>query len=71
MEQDGEMLACCGQQKKICQNCESSTRDYNTGKLYCCDVSWLRMVFWGPRPVMPTDTCHKIALRKKLNERTR
>lgn len=76
MEMDGEPMACSRRQTEcadaqICQNCISSTRDYKTGKLYCLDVSWFRIVFFGARPVLPTDTCRKIALRRGMGQRGR
>ena len=43
--------------KKICANCECSTRDCKSGKLYCCNISWLRMETLGLRLVDAKNTC--------------
>ncbi|GEM_PF-3267430 len=55
----------CGLQK-ICKNCEASTKDYTTKKTYCCNPAWWYMVLFGPRPVSPTDTCSKHALKRVM-----
>lgn len=51
---------------RVCRNCENCSVDYKTKKAYCYDVSWLRMLLFGPRRIKPGDTCNRIVLRKEL-----
>ncbi len=53
---------------KICKNCEASTIECTTGKTYCCDVSWLRMLLAGPRLVLPTNTCRRCILKQVITK---
>lgn len=69
----GEDGPCCCTTRgvcKICKNCESCTHEYTTGNYYCCDISWVRLLFLRPRRVNPTDTCRKIRV-KHLMQRSR
>ncbi|MDE6250690.1 MAG: hypothetical protein K2M34_03595 [Alphaproteobacteria bacterium] len=50
---------------RVCRNCENCSIDCTTKKAYCYDVSWLRMMLFGPRRVKPSDTCKNIVLRKE------
>lgn len=71
MELGEDDIICGGVPKKVCKNCESSTRECTTGHHYCCDVSWLRMSLYGPRLVSPMDTCAKFAVSRQLSQRGR
>ena len=54
--------------RRICKNCEASTIEGTTGKVYCCDVSWLRMLLAGPRLVLSTNTCRRCVLKQVITK---
>ena len=68
MEFSEDDMPCGHTQGKICKNCESSTKEFTTGKMYCCNVPWLYLLLFGPRPVAPTNTCSKCALKKAMEK---
>lgn len=56
---------------KTCPYCDKGTVDCTDKKVYCLDVSTLRMILFGPRLVSQNHTCPKWVLHDKYRTRSR
>lgn len=56
---------------EICKYCEMCTKEYNTNNHFCLDVSVLRMILFGPRPVSVNNTCKRFTLHSRYIEKSR
>lgn len=52
---------------KTCPYCDKSSTDCTNRKVYCMDISTLRMILFGPRQVSNNHTCPKWTLADKYN----